>query len=116
MSPRWGASNDAPACDTAGVLKALQGAVALGAAALNLWFWFRVVRAEPRFRAWVERRYGVVITLRHRAHWSVKGNGSRLVDFGLQWLRLACYMAAFALWAVGLLLVFGLCSVLQRAE
>jgi hypothetical protein len=98
------------------VLKAVQLALGLAIAALNLWFWFRVVRTEPRFRAWVERRYGVVITLRYRSHWKVSGSGSRLFDFALGWLQLAYYMAAYVVWAAGMLVIIGLCSLLQRAE
>jgi hypothetical protein len=96
------------------LLIALECVLGLGVAALNLWFWFRLIRAEPRFRAWVERRYGVVITLGARGHWNVSGSGSRLVDFALEWLQLAYFMAGFTVWALGLLVMLGMFALLQR--
>ena len=96
------------------LLTALLCVLGLGVAALNLWFWFRLIRAEPRFRAWVERRYGVVITLGARGHWNVSGSGSRLLDFALEWLQLAYYLAGFALWALGMLVIVGIFALLQK--
>ena len=96
------------------LLTAIQCLLGLGVVALNLWFWFRLIRAEPHFRAWVERRYGVVIKLRMNAHWNVSGSGSRLLDFAIGWLQLAYYMAGFVVWAIGLLVIIGAFTLLER--
>jgi hypothetical protein len=90
------------------VVGALGLAVGLG----NLYYWFRLVRGEPRFREWVKRRYGVTITLT-RGHWNVRGSGSRLRDLGLEFLQLAYFMAGFFVWGLGMLLAVGLMSLIE---
>jgi hypothetical protein len=84
----------------------------LAIAAGNLYYWHLVVRRwEDPFRAWVERRYGVVVTRGGRGHWSVSGSGSRLRDLAIELLQLVYFMGAFVAWSVGMLLCVGLMSL-----
>jgi hypothetical protein len=78
----------------------------LAGAALNLVYWWCVARRwEPRFRRWCESRYRVTITLGHKGHWTVIGDGSWLRRFAIEWLQLAYFMSAFVVWAAALLVV-----------
>lgn len=92
--------------------EALGWAIPLAAAALNIWFWLRLVRGEPRFRAWVGQRFDVVITTSHRGHWKVHGTGSWWGDVALELLQLAYYMGGFSVWALGLLVTVGVLKLL----
>jgi hypothetical protein len=85
------------------VLLAALAALGLILAALNLVYWFFVVtRGEPRAKAWVERRYEVVLTRGRRGHWKARGSGSKLRLVGIELLQILYFMIAFVIWAAGI--------------
>lgn len=84
----------------------VQGVLGLGVAAMNLAYWWLVVRRwEGRFRSWCERRYRVAITYGMKGHWQVSGSGPWYRRFAIELLQLAYFMGAFVVWAAGMLLV-----------
>jgi hypothetical protein len=86
----------------------LRMSIGLAGAALGLLFWFRLVRAEPRFRAWVAERFDVTISTSMRGHWKVRGSGSWWGDLGIELLQLGYFMGGFVVWSIGLLMLVGL--------
>jgi hypothetical protein len=98
------------------VYQAVLGALGLAMAAANIAFWWYVVRhGDVRFRAWVERRFDVVITTGMRGHWRARGEGSKLRLLAIEFLQLAYFMAAFFGWAVMLLICVGVMKLLEAA-
>jgi len=86
----------------------LQACVGFGIAALNLAYWWMVVRrGDAWFRQWCERRFDVTITLSFRGHWRVVGGtSSRVRRFAIEWLPLAYYVAAMVVWGAAMTLAF----------
>lgn len=83
---------------------ALQASLGVVLAVLNLVYWWRVVgRGQRWFHGWCERRYDVRITMGFRGHWRVTGASSWLRRAAIEWLRLAYFMGAFAVWAVAVI-------------
>jgi hypothetical protein len=87
-------------------------ALSLPIAAGNLFFWWRVVRGDPRFRERMARAFGVEIDMGSRGHWSVRGDVPLLRRLGIEMLQLAYYMGAFVVWAVGMVLAVLLMRVI----
>jgi hypothetical protein len=82
---------------------------------LNLGYWWLVsTRGAARAKAYVESRYGVVVTIVGKGYWRVTGSRSRVRDWALSWLQLGYYMTAFVVWAAGMLLYLGVESMLWR--
>jgi hypothetical protein len=93
------------------ILQAVLGVLFAGA---SLLFWIRVTgRGEDRFREAIARRYRGSISRTLRGHWQVTGARSRLAGLGIELLQLGYFMAAFAAWASGMLVVFGLMNGLE---
>lgn len=92
-----------------------QMVLGLAGAGLNLVFWFFVVkRWQERFRLYCERRFDVRITLGSRGHWNVDGKGSWVRRSAIEWLQLAYFMGAFAVWAVAILLLILAIELLEK--
>jgi hypothetical protein len=92
----------------------LSALVGLALAAASLLFWSRVMRNDTWFRAGVERRFGVTITM-YRGHWRViSARHSWLVRLGIELLQLVYFIGAFLVWALCLLVGLGALSLLQR--
>ena len=91
-------------------------AVVIGGA--NIGFWFFVIRREDRFRRYVERTLGVVITLgRGRRGWRVDSEGgSWLRNRGIEGLQLGYYLAAYLVWGLFMLLLYGLGALVERGR
>lgn len=83
-------------------------------AVANIAFWMIVVtRGQQRFQRIVERKFDVVIEVGHKGHWRVSGDGSWLRRLAIEFLQLGYFLIAFVVWAVALLLVVGLFSLVQ---
>ena len=87
----------------------------LSLAGCSLYFWFRVVRGEDRFRERVERRYGVQIIRGMRGHWRITTRERpALARLGIEMLQLAYYMGAMLVWGLGIGVGVLLLSLVQR--
>ena len=76
----------------------------LTAGLANIGYWvFVILFAHRGFRPYIERRFGVTITYGGRGMWDVAGR-SRLQNFGIEFLQLAYFLAAFAIWGIALML------------
>lgn len=82
----------------------------------NIWYWWRVVKTgDDRFRARVERRYGVTIARGLRGHWEISsGERSARKRFAIEMLQLAYYMREFLVWGVLLGLGLGLMVLVDK--
>ena len=88
--------------------------VGLAMAVANIAFWSYVVRhGDVRFRAWVMRRFDVVISTGLKGHWRARGEGSKLRLLAIEFLQLAYFMAAFFVWGVMMLICVGIMKLLD---
>jgi hypothetical protein len=93
------------------LVTALSALISLVVAIGSLVFWSRVVRDDAWFRARVERRFDVTITM-VRGHWRVSSvRHSWLTRLGIE---LAYFLGAFVMWSLGLLVGLGALWLVQR--
>lgn len=87
--------------------------LSVAAMGLNIGFWWLVMkRWSERWRRRCEHRYGVVITIGARGHWTVAGGGPWYRRLGIEMLQLAFFMGAFVVWALLMVGVLGVMSLI----
>lgn len=87
-------------------IELLAALVALPAVISSLAFWWWVVRhGDDRARRWAEQRFEVTIERGPRGHWRARGASSWLAGLAIELLQLGVFLAAFVVWAAGLLAV-----------